>query len=316
MNNNFNTFLNKSVDNLRELQVLERHKYNEAFISDGFRPDYDVLIKRRHIITKYEVKTQKIYDPVNDKFVIEIAEFSVNTGNKRHINLNDRYKKWFKTALLLSQADKYVLIKSPILLKQIAIGKDYKYYEIDKWKISQPIENFLQNINSTITNTQLEFNDQTFVDKLEELALQAEQKYNNFTDYGASDRIAINNGALESWNVSRSDFKRGNGKYNIVFNFSMDKLQWSSSFKGNIQYQYTVSPYQSQNFQGLIQTGNLKDYHFVSPDINGSGKNGNSSSSSSSNGDSSGSSSESEEERKDLRTFYNKLKNKINLQKK
>lgn len=52
------------------------------------------------------------------------------------------------------------------------------------------------------------------------------------------------------------------------------------------------------------------------PDLKTIGNGGNSSSSSCSNGDSSGSSSESEEERNQLRKFFGKLKNNINLQKK
>ena len=224
MNDNLDTFLKKSIDNLRELQVIEHHKYNEAYISDGFRPDYDVLIKKGKNTTKYEVKTQKVYDKIDDKFVIEIAEFSVNSGNKRHIKVTDRFKLWYKTALLLSQSDKYVLLKSVSNLKDIKIGSEYRYYEIDKYKLLKPIENFLQSVNANISNTQIEFDNEDFVKQLETLATEAKEKYSSYYDFGASSKIAINNGALESYNVTRSDFNRGSGKFNIVFNFNMKTI--------------------------------------------------------------------------------------------
>lgn len=303
-------FLNGSVDNLRELQVLEHKKYNEAKISKGFRPDYDVLIKKGKVTTKYEVKTQKVYDVNDDKFVIEIAELSVNKGNRRYIAPNDRYKKWYKTALLLSHADKYVLLKYNGQLKEIKIGSIYSYYEIDKWKLLNPIENFLQSVNSDISETNIEFNDNDFTDQLNILADEATRRYSDRYDFGSSSKIPINNGALESYNITRSDFGKGSGKFNIVFNFNMKNIDWSKFYNGQ-DYDFSVAPYQSENYKGIETNGDLKDYVFISPNPKGSGKKLCMSYSSSSDS----SSSESDHD-KSMKTFFKKLTKKIKSNKK
>jgi hypothetical protein len=295
--------MDKLVKDLDEIQVLDHHRFNEAFISQGYRPDWDVSIKHNNITTNYEIKTQKIYNNNDDDFVVEIAEISADRYNGRYVDKKDRFKNgiWYKTALLLSKADRYVLIKK-IVNKKPVIGDEYRYYEINKEDILKPILEFLKSKNITIGDREIKINNNDFNIQIENLAKQA---YENFKSKKgiSSDKIKINNhGALDSFNVTTADWP-DSGKYDIVFNFKMNKINWDSKFNGNFIFKYEISDdiinsYKGQKIYNDDEGNQLIDLHFKSDNPKGSGKYVSSSESSSSSSEDDGT----------CRKVYNRLK--------
>jgi hypothetical protein len=307
-------FNNLKKNDLMELQVLQYHNdFDNAYLTENYRPDYDISIEydnKQPIY--YEVKAQQNN---NDEIFIEVAEVSIEPTSGRFIEKNKRFKEWFKTGLLLSKADKYVLIRHN--KGEYNLGDSYLYYEIDKSKIDEPIKKYLKEMNTKFYKKKIKLSDELY----NQVKVLGEQAY-QFQKKGriTSDPLVINNyGALKSMVITSSDWNKEAGKWNIGFKFNISELAWDVNFNG-IHSKFEISNFLKKSYQGVIQEeddeGNyIYEQHFkYSLDARrdpseidyGFGK----------NGDSSGSSSESEEERKDLRKFFNKLTNKIKSMKK
>ena len=339
-------------------------RWNTARISTGNRPDFDVQFRKGGLITNYEVKTQGKYGDNESNAFIEIGE--VNTTGNKNIPVGEfNYKTWYKSALLLSESNRYIVCKK-------RSDDIYDIYEIEKKTLLEKINDYIEkNLKSKIIYQGDKFKLKSnitfdlFLQDLQNGYIEKKLRYLNDRRYDGSYMIAnnkdLNNdvvGTAITWEEGRINFclvvnlNRITTK-NIFLNQNIksDPNDIAKYFSGlyinkgdNTELDYIKDQYANDpdftnddilditntwkydlNFNKKVNQNNLnlKQIMDFSPvnhvlqyiegitPIKNLGLEGNGAS-----GDTSGSSSESEEERKDLRTFFNKLTNKIKSTKK
>jgi hypothetical protein len=295
--------------------------YKRAFMSQDDRPDWDLAIENDDKTYFIEVKKQ-----LNQaQAIFEFCEINDVINKKWFINENIRFTngEWFKTGILTSNAEYYYIINN-IYTSNIntytkkAVVKIYDEKKLEAYKNIIPAI-----LDYDETDNKIIIKDQNLNEKIKEFALELRNEYVNrlikkdLTPFLDQSVINSYNYNVELY-ITCSDFEKGTGKWDLCLYLNdkpteTETIVYSVGRSKDKKYTHPA-PKILNDFKGLKTESN--------GEINVLFKNKNRKSGageysdSSSCGDSSGSSSESEEERKDLRTFFNKLTNKIKSMKK
>jgi hypothetical protein len=246
-------FTPKQPTDLCEAYVLNLFPlWDEARLSYGDRPDWDVELTENGVKTTYEVKTQKKQkDDRNTNIIhsyIEIGE----VGTKRNQMNPDDLFHWVKTGLYASVADKYIIYKRIDESVQTLQNKNWIYnvYEIDGLFFKTEIENyFFELFKARITdygNNGFELVDAWWGRKntspLEKVIKEIDDALNDRANFKILKHIS-RSGNIIGLGISKEK-GYGNSKRNINVVFDLQKLvdNGDATVTNNVNVESIIEP--------------------------------------------------------------------------